>query len=99
VTAIRADYEFAKAFYSSTPPRPRLGILRRLERRGSGLWVTDGAAGGTYELTGIGGAYAGGLFGGPTGFAPDFTPFDRQVLFSGLDANGHIGLQAITVSG
>ena len=36
VTAIRADYEFAKAFYTPTPPRPRLGILRRLERRCSG---------------------------------------------------------------
>lgn len=57
-----------------------------------GLWVTDGTAGGTYELTNIVGAYAGGLFGGPTGFAPDFTPFDGQVLFSGLDPNGHIGL-------
>ena len=36
VTAIRADYEFAKAFYTPTAPRPRLGILRRLERRCSG---------------------------------------------------------------
>ena len=36
VTAIRADYEFAKAFYTPTPPRPRLGILRRLEPRKSG---------------------------------------------------------------
>ena len=35
-TAVRADYEFAKAFYTPTPPRPRLGILRRLERRCSG---------------------------------------------------------------
>src|SRR5262245_44704130 len=33
VTAIRADYEFAKAFYTPTSPRPRLGILRQLERR------------------------------------------------------------------
>ena len=36
VTAIRADYEFAKAFYTPTAPRPRLGILRRLERRCGG---------------------------------------------------------------
>src|SRR5215813_8917047 len=36
VTAIRADDEFAKAFYTPTAPRPRLGILRRLERRCSG---------------------------------------------------------------
>src|SRR5262249_48033930 len=27
------DYEFAKAFYTPAVPRPRLGILRRLERR------------------------------------------------------------------
>ena len=33
MTAIRADYEFAKAFYTPAVPRPRLGILRRLERR------------------------------------------------------------------
>ena len=36
VTAIRADYEFAKAFYTPTVPRPRLGILRRLEGRCGG---------------------------------------------------------------
>ena len=36
VTAIRADYEFAKAFYTPTVPRPRLGVLRRLERRCGG---------------------------------------------------------------
>jgi hypothetical protein len=36
VTAIRADYEFAKAFYTPAPPRPRLSILRRLQRRCSG---------------------------------------------------------------
>ena len=57
-----------------------------------GLWVTDGTAGRTYELTGIAGAYSVGLFGGPTSFAPDFTSFNREVLFSGLDANDHIGL-------
>jgi ELWxxDGT repeat protein len=39
-----------------------------------GLWLTDGTAGGTYELTGIAGAYAngspyaGGIFGGPNPF-------------------------------
>jgi ELWxxDGT repeat protein len=57
-----------------------------------GLWVTDGTGGGTYELTNLVGAYAGGLFGGPTGFSPDFTTFDGRVLFSGLDPFGHIGL-------
>jgi ELWxxDGT repeat protein len=51
-----------------------------------GLWLTDCTAGGTYELTGIAGAYAGGL-------SPfDFTSFNGEVLFSGLDANDHLGL-------
>jgi len=54
-----------------------------------GLWVTDGTAGGTYELIGIAGAYAGGVLGGVGGFVtPEFTPFDGQVLFSGIDTNG-----------
>jgi hypothetical protein len=36
VTAIRANYEFAKAFDTPPVPRPRLGILRGLEWRCSG---------------------------------------------------------------
>lgn len=36
MAAIRADYEFVKAFYTPTAPRPGLGILRRLARRCSG---------------------------------------------------------------
>jgi ELWxxDGT repeat protein len=58
----------------------------------NGLWVTDGTAAGTHELTGISGAFAGGLFGGRTGFSPDFTAFKDEFLFSGLDAAGDIGL-------
>jgi ELWxxDGT repeat protein/probable HAF family extracellular repeat protein len=57
-----------------------------------GVWVTDGTAAGTHELTGISGTYSGGLFGGSTGFPPDFTAFNGKVLFSGLDAAGTIGL-------
>jgi ELWxxDGT repeat protein len=57
-----------------------------------GLWVSNGIAAGTYELTGIAGAYAGGLFGGPTVFAPDFTSLNGEVVFRGLDANGDLGL-------
>src|SRR5262249_55940950 len=56
------------------------------------LWVTDGTAKGTHELTGISGAYAGGIFGGSTGFSPDFTKFNGEVLFDGLDAAGQNGL-------
>jgi ELWxxDGT repeat protein len=54
-----------------------------------GLWVTDGTAGGTHELTGIKGADSGGLF---TGFPPDFTVYKNEVLFEGTDANGQVGL-------
>ncbi len=58
-----------------------------------GLWVTNGTVAGTYELTGIEGANAAGLFGrGPAGFVPDFTPLNGAVLFRGLDANGDLGL-------
>jgi ELWxxDGT repeat protein len=57
-----------------------------------GLWVSNGTAADTYELTGIAGAYGGGLFGGPTAFAPDFTSFNGEVVFRGLDANGDLGL-------
>jgi ELWxxDGT repeat protein len=53
----------------------RFAIFQGTDSAGDrGLWVTDGTAGGTYELTGVGGAYAGGLFGGPTGFAPTSQP-------------------------
>jgi ELWxxDGT repeat protein len=57
-----------------------------------GLWVTDGTAAGTYELTGISGVYSAGLFGGPTGFAPDFTNFNGEVLFQARDTTGNFGL-------
>ncbi|TFV37967.1 PQQ-binding-like beta-propeller repeat protein [Bradyrhizobium niftali] len=54
-----------------------------------GLWVTDGTAVGTHELTGISGANSNGLF---STVNPDFTAFDGQVLFSGVNANGVKGL-------
>jgi ELWxxDGT repeat protein len=49
-----------------------------------GLWVTDGTAAGTHELTGIKGAYSGGL-------APsDFAVINKnEVLFNGVDASGN----------
>src|SRR5215475_6711619 len=58
-----------------------------------GLWLTDGTAAGTREVTGIAGASAFGLFAGP-GFTvdPDFTSFNGEVLLTGLDAAGNHGL-------
>jgi ELWxxDGT repeat protein len=49
-----------------------------------GLWVTDGTVAGTRELTGIKGAYSGGL-------APsDFTIVNKnEVVFNGVDASGN----------
>jgi ELWxxDGT repeat protein len=52
--------------------------------------VTNGTAAGTYEIAGIIGAFAGGIFG--PGFAPDFTSFNGEVVFSGLNSAGNIGL-------
>ena len=50
-----------------------------------GLWVTDGTAAGTYELsvTGV----------SSTGLDPsDFTPYNGKVLFQGNDASDNSGL-------
>jgi ELWxxDGT repeat protein len=65
-----------------------------------GLWVSDGTAGGTFELGGIGNAgivgaapaLSGGIFW--FGFIefPDFTVYNGKVLFVGYDASGHVGL-------
>jgi ELWxxDGT repeat protein len=52
----------------------------------NGLWVTNGTAAGTHELTGISGANAYGV-------DPIFmTVFKNEVLFDGLDAGDHRGL-------
>ena len=51
-----------------------------------GLWVTNGTAAGTQELTGIAAASATGI--DPT----DMTVFNNEVLFNGVDANGLSGL-------
>jgi ELWxxDGT repeat protein len=51
-----------------------------------GLWVTNGTAAGTYELTGIAGANAGGVH------PYDLTAFNGEALFEGYDANGQYGL-------
>jgi ELWxxDGT repeat protein len=62
-----------------------------------GLWVTDGTAANTHEITGINGAPSSGLFGNTSvlfgqGINPYFTVFAGEVLFSGFNASGKIGL-------
>ena len=49
----------------------------------TGLWVTDGTAGGTHEIFPQQATSASGL--SPT----DFTVFNGEVFFSGLDQSGH----------
>src|SRR5262249_52889208 len=46
-----------------------------------GLWVTDGTAVGTHEITGITGAYTGGLN------PQNIIAFNNGLLFEGLDPN------------
>ncbi len=55
----------------------------------NGLWVTDGTAAGTHEITGFSGD-TGSVLGGPS--PPDLTVFNNEVLFNGLDAAGNNGL-------
>jgi hypothetical protein len=53
------------------------------------LWVTDGTAAGTSELT-VAGANSSGLFYG--GGSPQFTVLGGKALFAGVDANLHVNL-------
>jgi ELWxxDGT repeat protein len=54
----------------------------------NGLWMTNGTAAGTFELTGISGANASGV-------APfEFAVVNGEALFNGIDAAGHFGLWA-----
>jgi ELWxxDGT repeat protein len=55
-----------------------------------GLWESNGTAAGTYELTGISGAFSAGIFG--TVDIPLFATFNGEVLFDGSDTSGNIGL-------
>ena len=51
-----------------------------------GLWVTDGTAQGTHEITAISGASSGGI-------DPQYlTVANGEVLFEGIDTNGELGL-------
>jgi ELWxxDGT repeat protein len=76
----------------TVPPAKIVLFDGTLGTGGSGLWVTDGTAGGTYELTGISGANSNGLLAVDNGSGPDFTVFDNEVLFAGVDASGVWGL-------
>jgi hypothetical protein len=52
----------------------------------SGLWVTNGTAAGTHELTGI-------KWADPNGLSPtDFAVLKNEVLFEGYDLSGERGL-------
>src|ERR1700722_17710831 len=52
------------------------------------LWVTNGAAAGTHELTGISNTYTGSF-----GFSPrDLTVVNGEVVFAGVDTADHLGL-------
>ena len=53
-----------------------------------GLWVTNGTAAGTHELTGIAGAQTSGV-----GLDPfDFAVYNGEALFTGYDSSGKLGL-------
>ena len=52
------------------------------------LWVTNGTAAGTHELTGIAGAQTSGVGLDPSYFAV----YNGEVLFTGYDASGKLGL-------
>jgi ELWxxDGT repeat protein len=59
------------------------------------LWVSNGTGNGTHELTGISGAYSGGVVSDLTNInplGPDFTVLNGKVLFTGSDADGSDGL-------
>jgi ELWxxDGT repeat protein len=58
-----------------------------------GLWVTNGTAFGTSELTGIANAYGGGLFSNGSGsINPDITVDGNVAFFDGYDGSGHLQL-------
>jgi hypothetical protein len=64
--------------------------VARAKKAGSALTDAEGLT----MLTGISGAYTGGLFFQSVNpyFNPSFTIFNGEVLFSGTDASGNLGL-------
>jgi len=65
-----------------------------------GLWITDGTAGGTMEIGGLGNAGIaninsptnGGIFWAGSIAYPDLTAYKNIVLFEGYDSSNHAGL-------
>ena len=71
-------------FATTTPSTLPEGVLfeGQVSSGQANLWETNGAAAGTIELTGVAGASPSGLF------PLEFTSYDDEVLFSGVDASG-----------
>src|ERR1700733_640454 len=62
-------------------------LFRGIDTGGTaGLWMTNGTASGTREITGMGGTASAGV--NPS----DLTVFNGAVLFNGADTAGHLGL-------
>jgi ELWxxDGT repeat protein len=70
----------------------RVVLFAALDKNGdNNLWVTDGTAAGTSEIS-VAGIGSEGLFG-PAPASPYFAALpDGRVLFSGIDATGHVNL-------
>ncbi len=68
-------------------------FLGRYTQTSYGLWTTDGTAADTVQLSGITGANSAGIFTEATSpDVPDFTVYDGEVLFNGVDTAGDLGL-------
>jgi hypothetical protein len=57
-----------------------------------GLWVTDGTANGTVEIGGLGNSGISGGLSLVDSRSPDFTLYNGEVLFNGIDGTGKSGL-------
>ena len=67
-------------------------LFAGLDKNGdNNLWVTDGTAAGTSEIS-VAGVGSEGLFGLPPATHYFAALPDGRVLFSGIDANGHVNL-------
>jgi ELWxxDGT repeat protein len=89
-------YGFAPGVYASldlTVFNNQVLFVGRYTQTSYGLWTTDGTAADTVQLTGIIGANSAGIFTGATSSDfPDFTVYDGEVLFNGVDTAGDRGL-------
>src|SRR5579872_486446 len=68
-------------------------FIGRYTQTSYGLWTTDGTAAHTVQLSGITEANSAGIFTEATSpDFPDFTVYDGEVLFNGVDKVGNQGL-------